>query len=205
MGKPLAHLREYVTILRTLLWAGVVDFSGEYFTVKTALPSGVTPPKVPVPISALRPNAFRLAGEIADGAISWVTPVDYLVQTALPALQAGADAAQRDRPPLIAHVPVMVSTDREAARAAFRAQFPYYPKLPFYAAMFAEAGYPVTASGEMTDELVEVLAVSGSPDEIRDRLAAIIGRGIDELLISHVVVADEATELATLSEILASS
>jgi alkanesulfonate monooxygenase SsuD/methylene tetrahydromethanopterin reductase-like flavin-dependent oxidoreductase (luciferase family) len=191
-----------VTILRTLLWEGSVDFAGEYFTVKTELPSNGAPPQVPVPISALRPNAFRLAGEIADGAISWVTPVDYLVKTALPAVQAGADAAGRRRPPLIAHVPVMVSTDREAARTAFRNQFPYYPKLPFYAAMFAEAGYPATASGEMSDELVEVLAVSGSPREIRDRLEAILARGIDEVLISHVVVEDEATELEALSQVL---
>ena len=203
MGKPLAHLREYVTILRTLLWEGGVDFSGDYFTVKTALPAGVPAPKIPVPISALRPNAFRLAGEIADGAISWVTPTDYLTQTALPELRAGAEAAGRERPPLIAHIPVSVSTDRAAARAAFRAQFPIYPKLPFYAAMFAAAGYPVTAGGEMTDELVETLAVSGGPEEIRARLAAIRARGIDELMISHVVVADEESELAVLSEILA--
>src|SRR3954451_3653839 len=155
MGKPLAHLREYVTILRTLLWEGAVDVSGDYFTVKTALPAGVPAPRIPVPISALRPNAFRLAGEIADGAISWVTPIDYLTQTALPQLQAGAEAMGRQRPPLIAHVPVSVSTDRAAARSAFRSQFPIYPKLPFYAAMFAAAGYPVTAEAEMTDELVE--------------------------------------------------
>ena len=32
MGKPLAHLREYVTILRMLLWEGAADFSGDYFT-----------------------------------------------------------------------------------------------------------------------------------------------------------------------------
>jgi F420-dependent oxidoreductase-like protein len=203
MGKPLAHLREYVTILRMLLWEGAVDFSGDYFTVKIALPADVLAPKIPIPISALRPNAFRLAGEIADGAISWVTPIDYLTQTALPQMQAGAEAMRRERPPLIAHVPVIVSTDRAAARAAFRAQFPIYPKLPFYAAMFAEAGYPVTAEGEMSDELVETLAVSGSPEEIRDRLEAIRARGIDELMISHVVVADEEAELAVLSEILA--
>jgi alkanesulfonate monooxygenase SsuD/methylene tetrahydromethanopterin reductase-like flavin-dependent oxidoreductase (luciferase family) len=203
MGKPLAHLREYVTILRLLLWEGAADVSGDYFTVKTALPTGVAPPQIPIPISALRPNAFRLAGEIADGAISWVTPIDYLTQTALPQMQAGAEAMGRERPPLIAHVPVSVATDRGAARAAFRAQFPIYPKLPFYAAMFAEAGYPVTASGEMTDELVETLAVSGGPQEIRDRLEAILARGIDELMISHVVVADEEAELAVLSEILA--
>jgi alkanesulfonate monooxygenase SsuD/methylene tetrahydromethanopterin reductase-like flavin-dependent oxidoreductase (luciferase family) len=57
----------------------------------------------------------------------------------------------------------------------------------------------------MSDELVAALAVSGSPEEIRARLEAIRARGIDELLISHVVVADEASELATLSEILASN
>ena len=203
MGKPLAHLREYVTILRALLWEGAADFSGDYFTVKTALPADVPAPKIPVPISALRPNAFRLAGEIADGAISWVTPVDYLTRTALPQMQAGAEATRRERPPLIAHVPVSVSTDPAAARAAFRAQFPIYPKLPFYAAMFAAAGYPVTAGEEMTDELVETLAVSGGPEEIRARLEAIRARGIDELMISHVVVADEEAELAVLSEILA--
>jgi F420-dependent oxidoreductase-like protein len=203
MGKPLAHLREYVTILRMLLWEGAVDFSGDYFTVKTALPAGVPAPKIPVPISALRPNAFRLAGEIADGAISWVTPIDYLMQTALPAMQAGAEAMGRRRPPLIAHVPICVSTDRAAARVAFRLQFPIYPKLPFYAAMFAAAGYPVTAEGEMTDDLVETLAVSGGPQEIRARLEAIRARGIDELMVSHVVVADEEAELTVLSEILA--
>ena len=203
MGKPLAHLREYVTILKALLWEGAVDFSGDYFTVKTALPANVAPPQIPVPISALRPNAFRLAGEIADGAISWVTPIAYLKETALPAMQAGAEAAGRARPPLVAHIPVAVSTDRAAARDAFRAQFPIYPKLPFYAAMFAAAGYPVTAKAEMSDDLVDVLTVSGSPTEVRARLEAILAGGIDELMISHVAVADDAGELAALSEVLA--
>src|SRR5581483_4369901 len=121
---------------------------------------------------------------------------DYLAATALPALQAGADAAGRPRPPLIAHVPVAVSADRAAARAAFRAQFPHYAKLPFYAAMFAAAGYPVTPAGEMTDDLVDALLVSGRPEEIRARLEAIRARGIDELMVHLVVAADEATELA---------
>lgn len=202
MGKPLAHLREYLTILRALLWEGKVDFSGEYFTVRAELPAGIAPPRIPLPISALRRNAFVLAGELADGAITWVTPVDYIVKTALPALQEGADRAGRERPPLIAHVPVAVSTEREAARNAFRAQFPIYSKLPFYVAMFADAGFPVTASGEMTDELVDTLAVSGDAAAITARLRAIRDAGIDELLISHVVVEDEAPELEILSRVM---
>lgn len=203
MGKPLAHLREYVTILRALLWQGKVDFTGDYLDVHIALPASVPPPKIPVLISALRTHAYHLAGEITDGAVSWVAPIDYLVETALPALQAGADAAGRSRPPLIAHVPVAVTSDRGAARAAFRTQFPAYARLRFYAAMFAAAGYPVPAAGEMTDELVDVLAVSGTPAEIRARLNSILARGISELMISQVVVANGPAELAALSEIIA--
>ena len=203
MVKPLTYLREYLGILRGLLWDGKVDFPGEFFRVKSALPATVTPPRVPLPISALRRGAFVLAGEVADGAITWVTPIDYIVQTGIPALQEGADRAGRERPPVIAHVPVAVSSDREAARNAFRKQFPVYPKLPFYAAMFADAGFPVTAEQEMSDALVDELAVSGDAAEVRDRLEAIRARGVDELLISHVVVADEAEELAALSAILA--
>lgn len=203
MGKPLAHLREYVAILRALLWEGSVEFSGEYFNVKSTLPANTPPPRIPIPISALRPNAFRLAGEISDGAISWVTPIDYLVNTALPALQEGADKAERERPPVIAHVPVAVSTNRDAARNAFREQFSVYGKLPFYARMFEAAGFPVNAAGEMSDGLVDTLAVSGSVADVTARLQDIRARGIDELLISQVVVDDQETELEALSAILA--
>jgi len=203
MGKPLDHLREYLTILRAILWEGTVDFTGEYLTAKISIPPGTTPPKTPLPISALRKNAFRLAGEIADGAISWVTPVQYLVNTALPAIEAGATLAGRLRPPIIAHVPVAVSTERDASRNAFRKQFPAYSKLPFYQGMFADAGFPVTSEETMTDALVDNLAVSGSPDQIRKRLESIRAEGIDELLISQVVVREAASELAILSELLA--
>jgi len=61
MGKPLDHLREYLTVLRGLLWEGSVDFEGTYYHVHAKLPPSVTPPRIPLPISALRVNAFRLA------------------------------------------------------------------------------------------------------------------------------------------------
>lgn len=203
MGKPHAHLREYLAILRDLLWAGTSAFSGEYFTVDSRLPDGVMPPKVPILVSALRPNAFRLAGELADGAISWMTPIDYLVETALPQLRDGAEAAGRPQPPLLAHVPVAISTDREAVRTAFHAQFGIYGRIPFYVAMFEAAGYPVTGGGEMPNRLLDTLAVSGSPEQVRSRLRAIRDRGIDELLVSLIVVEDRSSELEALSHVLA--
>lgn len=40
MGKPLDHLREYVAVLRALLWEGRSAFEGEYYRVQAALPAG---------------------------------------------------------------------------------------------------------------------------------------------------------------------
>src|SRR5579885_2697241 len=139
--RPLAYLREYLTVLRQLLWDGQVDLTGEFLNAHATLPAGTTPPRIPLLISALRANAFRLAGEIADGAISWMCPISHLTQTALPALRAGAAAAGRPAPPLIAHVPVAMHTDQGAVRAAARQRLGTYGRLPFYARMFADAGY----------------------------------------------------------------
>lgn len=204
MTKPLSFLREYLTILRGILWDGGSEFQGEFLRANIALPDGSPAPKTPVPISALRENAFALAGELADGAITWLAPISHILTVGIPAMERGAVKAGRTlRPPVIAHVPVAVSTDRAAAREAFRSQFPYYSKLPFYANMFADAGFPVTPSGDMTDDLVDELAVSGSATEIREKLLALHDQGIDELIISPVAVHDGEEELAELSAILA--
>lgn len=203
MGKPLTHLREYVTVLRALLWEGKVDFHGEYFHVTVPKQSGAVVPKTEISISALSVNSFRLAGEIADGAISWVAPVPYLVTTALPALSEGAVKAGRTTPPLIAHVPVAVTRDRSAALEAVSRSFGFYGSLPFYAKMFEAAGVPVGPNNRTSPEAIDALAVSGSPDEIRIRLEAIIGEGIGEVLVSQVVVENEVEERQELSRILA--
>lgn len=137
MGTPFDHLREYLTVLRGLLWDVRSDFTGTYYTVHLATPPSITPPRTPLLISALRSNAFRLAGEIADGAISWVCPVPYLIGTALPAMRAGAEATHRPMPPLVGHVPVAMHADRHAVREAARSQLGMYGRLPFYARMFA--------------------------------------------------------------------
>ena len=203
MNRPLEHLREYLTVLRGLLWEGAVDFEGPHFRVKAQLPAGTDPPRTPLPISALRAGAFRLAGEIADGAISWVCPVPYLVNTAKPALEEGARAAGRPAPPLIGHVPVAVGTDREAVRAAARTQLATYGRLPFYRGMFEDAGYTVNPDHSLPDALLDELVVSGTPDQIAARLRQIQAAGVDELLVMRINVADAEAEDAALLDLLA--
>ncbi|MGN6031354.1 MAG: LLM class flavin-dependent oxidoreductase, partial [Thermomicrobiales bacterium] len=204
INRPLIYFRFYVTVVRAGMWRGDVKHSGEFFTVKASLARDATLPRTPLLISALRENAFQLAGELSDGAITWVTPVEYILKTAIPAMERGAEKARRkERPPVVAHIPVAITQDRDAARNAFRAQFPIYSKLPFYQGMFRDAGYPVTAQEEMTDDLVDVLCVSGNPATVKYRLQQLREAGLDELIVSHVIVRDEAAELEQLSAILA--
>ncbi len=92
MVSPMEHLREYVAVLRALLWEGKVSYEGRFFKVNAQMPR-IT--QTPILISALRPGAFRLAGEISDGAISWMCPLRYLLEKALPALREGAQGAGR--------------------------------------------------------------------------------------------------------------
>ena len=73
---PLAHLREYVNVLRAALWEAKVDHHGQFFNVVVTLPRTS---QIPVLVSTLGKKAFQLAGEIADGALSWICPVPYLL------------------------------------------------------------------------------------------------------------------------------
>lgn len=203
--RPLAYLREYLAVLRQLLWNGRADFEGELLKVHHAtLPSSIAPPRIPLLTSALRSSAFRLAGEVADGAISWVCPVPYLLQVALPALQSAAEQAERATPPLIAHVSVAVHRDRAAVHDAARASLGHYGRLPFYAHMFADAGYVLPQNGVLTGDLIDALVVSGSPQSIAARLGEILESGISELLLTLVPVVDaEAEEADLMSELYA--
>lgn len=191
MEAPLAHLREYVGVLRDILWKGQVDHRGRFFTAKTTFSD---PPQIPLLTSALSEGAFRLAGEIADGAISWNCPPAYLLDVALPALRAGAQAAQRPTPPLVAHAWIALSTDLTAIRAAARQRLAGYTRMPFYTTMFATAGYPLEADGSLSDALVDSLTIRGDEAAIIARIDELLAAGLDELLLTPLPVGDETAE-----------
>lgn len=199
MKRPLEHLREYVAIVRAALWNGEVNHQGTFFTINATLPR--TAP-LPILTSVLREHAFQLAGEIADGALSWLCPVPYLLQTGLPALRGAAQKQGRPAPPLVAHVLAAVSDDRPAVIQATRAQIKSYGKLPFYAAMFAAAGHPVDAQGTMSDELIGSLVISGRPDAIAERFRELLASGLDELLVMLVPVQQAGDEMHRLMRLI---
>ncbi len=184
---PLTQLREYLTVIRALATTGSVDFVGRHVTARATLRS---PQPLELLASALRPRSFELCGELADGAISWMCPASYLVREALPAIRRGAERAGRPAPPLIAHVPMMVSEDREAVRALARRQLGNYASVPFYLAMFHQAGFPEAGDG-YSDAMLDDLVVSGTEEEVVERFADMVKSGCGEILAHPLIDPDD--------------
>ena len=197
--KPLVHLREYVEVLRAVLWEGIVNHHGEFFNVVVTPGGLLTSPdtaRIPILISALGEKAFQLAGEIADGALSWVCPVPYLLHTALPALRKGAAMAGRSAspPPLVGHVQVALTTDRNLAMAAGHHFMDIYATLPFYVKMFTSAGFDITLGTAMPDTLVDNLVISGNEDTVTARFSELLASGLDELMVNLLPIKDAGDE-----------
>jgi alkanesulfonate monooxygenase SsuD/methylene tetrahydromethanopterin reductase-like flavin-dependent oxidoreductase (luciferase family) len=55
--KPIVHLREYVEVLRAVLWEGKVNHHGEFFNVVVTAPRNTA--RLPILVSALGKNAFE--------------------------------------------------------------------------------------------------------------------------------------------------
>jgi len=85
---------------RGVLWEGRIDHHGTFFNVVFTSPR--TAP-IPLLVSALGVKASGLRRDL-DGAISWMCPVPYLLNKALPALRAGAEGSPTPGSAVGAHV-----------------------------------------------------------------------------------------------------
>jgi F420-dependent oxidoreductase-like protein len=208
---PLPYLKEYLAILRGVLGEGAISYHGTFFNVVHTSRNAygpISPRRAAIPLltSAVGPKAFRLAGEIADGAISWMCPFPYLLESALPALRAGAEAKNRPTPPVIAHVRVALSTDDVAVRARARQGVQIAARFGPYARVFAKAGFPNVVDGDEgeIDALAQMLVVSGTEATVRHRLEELLASGLDELMLHMLPIGDETSEREQLLHLIGS-
>ncbi len=199
--RPLGYLAEWMRIVRALLAGEPVDVQDRALTARATFPAASA---VPVYAAALRPASWRTAAAAGDGGISWVCPQDYLARVARPAMDDARRASGREgQARLIAHVPVAETPDRDAARAAVRDQLGFYPRAPFYQAMFAEAGFPEASAGTWSDAMVDAVAVTGGAGEVRERLLQALATYADEVLVTVVTVGNPASSRQAVLDVLA--
>ena len=190
---PLRYLKEYLEVLRGVLWKGSIDYQGEFFHVVDTLPRTA---QIPLLIPTLGLKAFRLAGEVADGALASLCPVPHLLNQALAALRTGAEASGRPAPPIVACLPVVLSTDEAAVLVAVRQLLQQVVHRSTYARMFAQAGWASALNGDeaQLNALARSLVISGNEATVRDRVQELLTGGLDELLLLALPIVDEATE-----------
>jgi F420-dependent oxidoreductase-like protein len=182
--RPLEHVREYTVILEQAFHGGQIDFDGTFFKVHARV---ANPPELPVYHAALRPAAYELAGKVADGAISWVSPSPYLRDVAKPALLAGAKKRPDNvQPRLVGHAFGLVSDDVSAVKQLGRERLGGYTRLPFYQEMFAAAGHPEARSGIISDAVLEDLVLAGDETAVAAGIDRFLEAGCDELILSLI-------------------
>ena len=62
--------------------------------------------------------------------------------------------------------------------------------------------FPLTADGTMSDALFDSLVVSGDEATVRERLLALLSKGLDELLVMPVGVANLESEQQRLRQLI---
>jgi hypothetical protein len=78
-----------------------------------------------------------------------------------------------------------------------------FAKLPFYAKMFADAGFPLTAGQtSVPDSLVDSLIVSGNEATVAARFTELLAAGLDELMVTLVPIKDAVDEQTRLMHLI---
>src|SRR5437773_1392774 len=192
--RPFTRMRETVATLRQMLAGERVTVEGK--TVRTRNFRLVSPPPAPVPIyvAALMPPMLELAGEIADGVILNFMPVEA-VPRMLAHVRKGAERAGRDGAELevVARFQTLVTDDVPRARAVIRHMMGPYFATSVYNRFVAWCGFAKEARAidaawrakdrarnvaAVTDDMVDRLAIIGTPEHCRERLAALLRAGV---------------------------
>ena len=165
--RPIAHMRDYLTILTKLLTDRRVSHGGDAVTGR----GEITPPAAdapPVFVAALGSQMLRLTGRMADGTFTWMTGPATLRDHTAPTINEAAAEAGRTAPQVVAGFPVCVTDDVDTARARAAKDLVVYGTLPSYRAMLDREGL----SGP------EDIAIIGSATAVADRISAMADCGV---------------------------
>jgi len=188
--RPLAHVREFITLLRLCLSGERVDFAGDFYEVK-GFRLGVRPPasgRTPkIVLGALGEQMLRLGGEIADGVLLNYLPSSH-VPWSVEQVRKGGDAR------IYAYVHCGVGDPSDGDKPA-RLDLFSYAVVDSYARNFELAGYgdAVAAVRErhqagdregalaaVSDEWIRDIDFIGTEDEVQAFFDTYVDAGVEE-------------------------
>ena len=209
-SRPLARLRETITIVRRLLRGESVTHQGRVFRVHDAGLGEAAPAEpVSIYIAALGPRMLELGGEVADGVLLNWTASEYL-REAVEHVRRGAAKAGRDPSEIeiAGYVRVAVVDDVTAARASLQRQIARYAGMSYYRNFFDGTGFQAemaaaqqalergdaeTAYSAITPEMQDQVAVVGTAEHCRTELEKRRSLGLQQPVVAPFAVGDSRT------------
>ena len=129
--RPGRFMYEYLSILQPLLNDQTVEFAGDMISTSASLElAGIEPPSVL--LAALAPKMLRMAAELADGTLLWVTGPKTIRTHIAPRLAEAAKASGRPRSRIVAALPICVTDEPVRARQRVENGFSRYGQLVNY-------------------------------------------------------------------------
>lgn len=193
--RPLARVREFVTLVQACLGGEKVDFAGDFYQVKgfrLGVRLGERRPKIVV--GALNPKMLHLAGEVADGVLLNYLPASH-VAWSVAQVRAGEQAAGRPAGSVTCYAYVHAGVcDREAGAELARKDLFSYAVVDAYARNFTRAGFAdevaairehhaagdrAGALAAVSDRMVDAIDVMGDAATVRSSVQAYVDGGVD--------------------------
>ena len=134
--KPARHMREYLSVLMPLARGEQVNFKGEQYSVHGFSLDIPGADRLPVVIAALGPTMLKLAAQMADGTNTWMVGPKTMDGHIIPSLR---DAGNPD-PQVVAGLPIVLTTNVDAAKEHIAQSLTIYGQLPSYRAMLDREG-----------------------------------------------------------------
>ncbi len=197
--RPLAQLKEAVTIIRMVLAGERVNFEGEFYRLKNFRLLIPPPQPVPIYVGALGPRMLQLAGEIADGVLlNWIPPA--AIPASIKQIEIGARRAGRSLEgfEIACFIRVSVTDDPEPARQWLAREITGYCIVDSYARFFTASGFGAEVeavnrawhAGDRTgavrlvsSRMLDALGVVGSADFCSQRLREFAKAGLTQPVV----------------------
>lgn len=185
---PIRHLRESLTVLRQVLDGGWTRFTGRTVTACPPLPTSVAGGSgVELIAAAMGPLALRVAGELADGTVTYLAGPRALERTIGPALGRAAAAAGRPAPRVVAMVPAVVTDDVDIVRQIAAVHLGAYALIPSYQRVLADEGVSHPAE----------LALIGDEKTVAAGIQRYFDAGATEVVVIHAGMRSSRERLRT--------
>lgn len=195
--RPLAAMRESITLIRRLWQGEKVTYVGRAFAV-TNMAITVRPARpLPIYLAGWGPRMLRLAGEMCEGYLARAVESPTSCRRLIGAVRRAAEASGRsgDSVDAAGYLLCAVTRNRDAARSAMRRDpFVVYQFAVIQDQVLSESGVdparkrPIAeafwrgdlegASRQIGDELLDTFTLAGTADDVLERLGAYVRAGI---------------------------